>query len=98
VDETIEVAPDVREGLTMIAREAVTNAARHARASVIVVEVARAPETRLRVRDDGTGFDENSVTEGYGLRIMRERATAIGGSFRLVTGRGRGTLVEVTMQ
>ena len=98
VDESIEVAPHVREGLTMIAREAVTNAARHARASMIVVEVARDPKTRLRIRDDGKGFDDNSVTGGYGLRIMRERAATIGGSFRLVTGPEGGTLVEVTMQ
>jgi signal transduction histidine kinase len=98
VDESVEVAPRVREGLTMIAREAVTNAARHAHASVIIVEVAREPKTRLRIRDDGTGFDANSVTHGYGLRIMRERAATIGCDFRLVTGAEGGTMVEVTMQ
>lgn len=97
VDESVEVAPHVREGLTMIAREAVTNAARHARASMILVEVARDPKTRLRIHDDGEGFDENSVTGGYGLRIMRERAATIGGSFRLATGPQGGTMVEVTM-
>src|SRR5919198_6024257 len=79
VDEGVEVAPHVREGLTMIAREAVTNAARHARASMIVVEVARDPKTRLRIRDDGKGFDENSVTGGYGLRAIRERGPTPGG-------------------
>jgi signal transduction histidine kinase len=98
VDESVEVAPDVREGLTMIAREAVTNATRHAHASLILVEVARDPEARLRVRDDGEGFDTDAATEGYGLRIMRERAAAIGGEFRLVTGPEGGTMVEVTMQ
>jgi signal transduction histidine kinase len=98
VDESVAVTPHVREGLTMIAREAVTNAARHARANVILVEVSRDPKTRLRIRDDGTGFDEDSVTTGYGLRIMRERAETIGGSFRLVTRPEGGTLVEVTMQ
>jgi signal transduction histidine kinase len=98
VDETVQVPPHVREGLTMIAREAVTNAARHARATMIVVEVVRDPKTRLRIRDDGEGFDETRVTDGYGLRIMRERAATIGGDFRLVTGPGRGTMVEVTVQ
>lgn len=97
VVEGVDLAPQIREGLIMIAREAVTNAARHARASMILVEVARDPETRLRIRDDGEGFDENSVTGGYGLRIMRERAATIGGTFRLVTGRQGGTMVEVTM-
>jgi signal transduction histidine kinase len=82
----------------MIAREAVTNAARHARATMIVVEVVRDPKTRLRIRDDGEGFDETRVTDGYGLRIMRERAATIGGDFRLVTGPERGTMVEVTVQ
>jgi signal transduction histidine kinase len=97
VDEGVEVEPHVREGLTMIAREAVTNAARHARASMILVEVAREPKTRLRIRDDGDGFDEACVSDGYGLRIMRERAATIGGNFRLVTGPHGGTMVEVTM-
>jgi signal transduction histidine kinase len=98
VDERVAVVPHVREGLTMIAREAVTNAARHARASMILVEVSRDPKTRLRISDDGKGFDEDSVTHGYGLRIMRERAATIGGSFRLVTRPKGGTMVEVTMQ
>jgi signal transduction histidine kinase len=97
VDESIEVDPRVREGLTMIAREAVTNAARHADASLILVEVARDPRTSLRIRDDGVGFDPESVTDGYGLRIMRERAAAIGGEFRVETAPRSGTLIEVTM-
>ena len=37
----------------------------------------------------------NAPTQGYGLRIMRERAAAIGGRFRLVTEPGDGTMVEV---
>jgi len=98
VDEHLVLAADVREGLTMIAREAVSNAARHARATAIHVAVDQQTEhARLLVSDDGEGFDANAPTQGYGLRIMRERAAAIGGRFRLVTEPGDGTMVEVTV-
>jgi signal transduction histidine kinase len=98
VDEHLVLAADVREGLTMIAREAVSNAARHARATAIHVAVdQRTVHARLLVSDDGEGFDANAPTQGYGLRIMRERAAAIGGHFGLVTEPGDGTIVEVTV-
>lgn len=99
VDEDIVLAADVREGFAMIAREAVSNAARHAGASVIRVAVDhRGDGTRLLVSDDGNGFDSDAPTQGYGLQIMRERAVAMGGRFRLATGPGSGTSVEVTLQ
>jgi signal transduction histidine kinase len=98
VDEDVVLDPEVREGLTMIAREAVTNASRHARANRIVVEVSGDRPTKLLVRDDGDGFDPTAPAHGFGLQIMRERAAVIGGVFRLVTGRNEGTIVEVTMR
>ena len=98
MDESIVVTPEVREVLTMIAREAVTNAARHAEASVIVVEVSRGPETTLLVRDDGRGFHADEPVRGFGIQIMRDRAAAVGAAFRLATEPGRGTTVEVTLQ
>jgi signal transduction histidine kinase len=99
VEEHLVLASDVREGLTMIAREAVSNAARHAGATAIYVAVERRTDaTRLLVSDDGDGFDASAPTQGYGLQIMRERAAAIGGHFTLVTEPGDGTTVEVTVR
>jgi signal transduction histidine kinase len=52
---------------------------------------------RLRVTDDGDGFDPGKRTAGFGLLSMQERAKAIGGQFRLDSGLGRGTEIEVVI-
>jgi signal transduction histidine kinase len=54
----------------------------------------------LRVRDDGCGIRDRSGVprrEGFGLRSMRGRAAALGGSFAVRGCRGGGTEVEVVL-
>jgi signal transduction histidine kinase len=98
IEAGIFLSHDHREALALIAREAVSNAARHSRATVISVAATRQPTLTLRVEDDGCGFERADSSQGYGLRIMEERARAIGGEFRVSTGLGRGTCVEVTVK
>ncbi len=51
---------------------------------------------RLRVEDDGIGFDPTSVhPRGFGLVVMRERATAIGGRLEIESAPRGGTQIEV---
>src|SRR5262249_4826546 len=67
--------------LFLIAREAVTNAVKHARAKRIDVSLTDEPSgLSLRVRDDGRGMRPNKkgAKDGMGLRIMRYRASLIG--------------------
>jgi signal transduction histidine kinase len=98
VSPTLAVPLHVREALVRIVREAVTNAARHGEASAVRIVLAGDGETVLRIRDDGKGFsaDDNTAPVGFGLRSMRERAEALGGSLR-VTSSETGTLVEVRL-
>jgi PAS domain S-box-containing protein len=80
-----------------ILQEALTNVARHARASKIVVELARNESTlELVVRDDGVGFRVSAQheTAGLGLRGMRERVTLLGGSIRIDSAPRKGTVVR----
>jgi signal transduction histidine kinase len=77
-------------------REALTNAARHAQPTTIVVRVRSvAAGTEVSVIDDGVGFDaDHAVPPGHlGLRSMRRRAERAGGRFALDTAPGRGTAV-----
>lgn len=71
--------------LYAIALEAVNNAVRHGQAKEIVIEWANENgRGRLSVEDDGRGFDPGSTQRGgMGLRIMKYRATMIGGTFDL---------------
>ena len=101
IDPGVEVTPDVREALVRIAREAVTNAARHGRAGLVRVELDNGDGVRLRIADDGGGFDVTAPRHrsdgGFGLVSMSERAQAIGAAFRVDSRRGAGTTIEVRL-
>jgi len=83
-----------------IVQAALDNTARHADASRVVVEVVERPggaEVLVTVSDDGDGFDPANVEEGGGLRWMRERVEALGGSFRLRAAAGEGTAIAAAV-
>ena len=88
--------------LFYIAREAVTNAVKHARAKHIRVQLGGA-EGRLRlvVQDDGMGLPASAEEErrhGMGLRIMRHRAALIGATLEVGLVEGGGTVVRCTLR
>jgi two-component system, NarL family, sensor histidine kinase UhpB len=78
-----------------IIQEALTNAIRHASAGQITVFIGSdAGELVVRVIDNGVGLDPGWEQSGhYGVRGMRERAVASGGSLQLLSEAGRGTQV-----
>ncbi len=78
-----------------ILQEALTNAIRHAAARQITVSVNSAPdELIVRVIDDGCGLPPGWEQSGhYGVRGMRERAAASGGTLQLISEPGKGTQV-----
>jgi signal transduction histidine kinase len=91
----------VEEQLLLIGQEAVSNAVQHGRATRVGVEIAYDEgHTRLRVSDDGCGFDPESLRAAnghYGLVSMRERAEQVKGRVRIDSAPGRGTLVEAVV-
>jgi signal transduction histidine kinase len=99
VDETVQLPAAQRDAVVMIASQAMVNAARHGHADVIRVEVTGGRRPRLLVEDSGRGFDASAHRRDghYGLRMMRERAEAVGADFRLESRAGHGTRVEVLL-
>jgi signal transduction histidine kinase len=95
----IPLAPHEKEAIVRIASEAVTNAARHSGASRLRLALERAQEgVRLRVADDGVGFDTGSRGgHGFGLIGMRDRAEALGAKLSIHSRRGAGTEVELEL-
>jgi signal transduction histidine kinase len=80
-----------------IVQEALSNAARHARAQQAWVKVeGGSGELGLEIRDDGAGFDvARTQAEGLGLMGMRERAEHLEGTFEVDSEPGRGTTIRV---
>lgn len=100
LDERIsgEPSPETRVILYRLAQEALTNVRKHARASsASVVLDERDGGYRLRVTDDGVGFnveDAGPVPGHLGLAAMRERAELAGGWLRIESAVDAGTTVE----
>jgi signal transduction histidine kinase len=96
----VETAPATELVLYQIAKEALTNAATHSRATNIWVELRQDPECiSLSVRDDGIGFDPSIQREGhYGLAIMTERSLAIGGQLYVDSAPKQGSEISLTIR
>jgi signal transduction histidine kinase len=99
VEPDVMVPPQTRETLLRIAREAVTNAHRHGHARVITVELSNSRGIRMRIADDGDGFDVAAVDDaaGFGLSSMRARTRSIGGVLWVDSRPAHGTTVEVVL-
>lgn len=93
-----ELPLHVQAELYFIAQEALNNALRHARASVIHVRLEKeARHLELLIRDNGGGFDHKVNSEGMGLRNMAVRAQILGGQLEILSTPGQGTRVQLQM-
>jgi signal transduction histidine kinase len=93
--------PEHEHELLRIAQEAVSNAVRHARPHTVSITMTEeSGQWILAVADDGMGMEQSpelSARQGFGLASMRQRASAIGGDWRIESAPGRGTRVSVRM-
>jgi two-component system sensor kinase FixL len=97
-DDAADLEDDIAAAhLSLITREAITNAVRHGAASRVDVTLTKYGDTALlAIRDDGTGIDVGTeCKDGVGLRSMRDRAAALGGRLE-VSRLPRGTLVRMS--
>ncbi|HUO35189.1 MAG TPA: ATP-binding protein [Candidatus Acidoferrum sp.] len=90
----------VETAIYRVVQEALTNAAKHARAAHVTIQVRRAGRAILcSIQDDGVGFDVSAVqsdpTRGLGLAGMKERLHAIGGALSVNSSSGRGTKLVI---
>lgn len=90
----------IEHHLLRIAQEAIANAVKHAAATRLEVGLTfTEEEVRLRISDDGRGFDSGSVLAigkgHFGLRSLRGRAAKIGGAVTIESSPGAGTRITV---
>jgi two-component system sensor histidine kinase UhpB len=102
-DAPQELAPDAETACFRVAQEAINNVLRHARARNLWVRLFTAGgRLAISVRDDGRGFDLDSVRArtasgaSLGLVGMEERMALAGGSFELRSAPGQGTVLLAT--
>ncbi len=96
IESVPAIAPEAKQDILLIAREALANVSSHSQAKRARVELTHSGgKVRLTVSDDGVGI--NSQREGgIGLRAMRERALALpSGEFILTSNPGEGVRIEV---
>ncbi|MBT2490086.1 GAF domain-containing sensor histidine kinase [Streptomyces sp. ISL-96] len=87
------------EALLRVAQEALHNALRHSGAAHVDVVLEKSGQgARLKVRDDGSGFDPKTVRRAgrhLGLVSMRDRAGGAGGTLTVESAPGKGTTIEM---
>ena len=83
--------------IVQLTREALSNVNRHAQASHAMVKLARRGlKAVLSIADDGVGFNADEPSSGNGLRNMRARAAALGGTMEVRSAVAKGTRLRVT--
>lgn len=98
------LAPELEIALFRIVQEAINNIANHANAQHVHLSIAfAAAGVRVRVEDDGCGFDPDEILQagdhdrGFGLLGMQERAALAEGSVVIDSQPGAGTRIEITL-
>jgi signal transduction histidine kinase len=92
------LAPELESTIYRLTQESVNNALKHASPEMVTIEVTEADGTvRLRVSDDGTGFEPGQVTERFGLVGMRERVDLVGGELDVESKPGHGSVITADL-
>jgi signal transduction histidine kinase len=96
------LAPELETVLYRIAREALVNVRKHARAREVRVRLAQSAERlALSIEDDGIGFDSTELMQSpahhLGLTGIQELAGSLGGHVSVTSGVGAGTRLSVVL-
>lgn len=96
--DSVELSPDACNATFRVVQEALTNVARHAKASKVEIAIdGSGGATTVSVTDDGIGLVETKNGRSLGLLGMRERARLIGGTLQISRASRGGTRVQLTL-
>jgi NarL family two-component system sensor histidine kinase LiaS len=98
IDDTIVLPMETEEHLFRICQEALSNALRHSKATVMEITFRRlaAGQVELSIADNGVGFMRAGQKQGsYGLLTMEERVAELGGTMELETAPGEGVRIAI---
>ncbi len=90
IDDRMQVA------LFKVIQELLNNAVKHSQAETIDIHLNRhGDEVKLLFEDNGIGFDVNEITDGIGLRNIRNRVGTLSGTVDIDSYIGRGTVINI---
>jgi len=92
--KNIKLDMDVRRNLFLIYKETLNNLVKYSQATQVQIEFeVNQSMLQLTIKDNGIGFDQETVTLGNGLVNMRKRANGMKGSFNITSQKNMGTVV-----
>jgi signal transduction histidine kinase len=93
----IHLTPEVRRNIFLIFKESVNNIVRHSRAGHVDIDIrVEGGMFRMKISDDGVGFDHRTIRRGEGLNNLRKRASAIGAELTIESIPNKGTATLLT--
>ena len=104
-EEKKEILPVIKLTLFRIIQEACNNILKHAKASMIYIDINyEEHKIIVIIKDDGNGFNleklQQSLPEpmsSFGISIMRERTSLLSGTLEIQTAKGKGTIVTISV-
>jgi signal transduction histidine kinase len=102
--ESTRIPIEIQTAFYRIIQECLTNIIRHSHANQVTIDLTAQPIAeigttdrwlRLRIMDNGDGFQLDQTTSGFGLQGIRERTTAIGGQLHIQSAPQNGCTVQV---
>lgn len=95
--EDIKLPMEQRRDLYLIFKEAVNNAVKYASCRLIDIDIfQKNNQLKMRISDDGKGFNPTIISKGNGLYNMKKKAEANGGTFQIKSSADEGTEIIVT--
>lgn len=90
------LGPQIEIAVLRVVQEALANVRKHSGADRVEVELEYAADAlRIRVRDNGSGFDPDAAHHGHGLTGLRERVERLGGKADITCSDGTTVTVEI---
>ena len=98
VDLSRRLTLNFRQNFFLAFKEALTNVAKHARATEVDIRLEEQPGLwKLSIRDNGVGFKPSAPAKGFGLISLQRRAENIGGTLWIESEPNRGATIVFTM-
>jgi signal transduction histidine kinase len=99
-EEVGRLAPGTEQAIYRVVQEALHNVGQHAHARNVTVQLSREANTvHVSVEDDGIGIQARSNSRGhsFGLAGIKERVATMGGVSRVISAKGKGTRIEISV-